>query len=91
MRSTQATQRATGDDGITGDSNAEWRWGPRAFKEFGEDGVTLFIRDFYRSYQKGRPNESNAKDSKELMQEILKGATGNKPETRLIPARDDTE
>lgn len=91
VRATQATQQQNAEEGLSGDPNSEWRWGPRAFKEFGEDGVASFIKDFYRSHYRGqqtRGNEENQKEGKILLTEIAKGATGNKPDTGLIPARE---
>lgn len=93
VRSTQAAQRQAAEDGLGGDPNSEWRWGPRAFREFGEDGVASFLKDFYRSINHsaagGRGGNANQKDGKTLLTEITKGATGNRPEDGLIPARDD--
>lgn len=90
MRSTQATQKQAAEEGLGGDPNSEWRWGSRALREFGEDGVASFIKDFYRSLNAGgRGTNANHKDGKTLLTEITKGATGNKPEDGLIPAREE--
>ena len=92
VRSTQATQKQAAEEGLGGDPNSEWRWGARALREFGEDGVASFIKDFYRSVNAsagGRGVNANYKDGKTLLTEITKGATGNKSEDGLIPARDE--
>jgi hypothetical protein len=94
VRATQTSQRnqqQQAEDGLTGDPNSEWRWGPRAFKEFGEDGVASFIKDFYRSHAHSITmvgNERPQKDGKTLFGEIARGATGGKPDTGLIGARE---
>lgn len=92
VRSTQATQKQAAEEGLGGDPNSEWRWGPRALREFGEDGVASFIKDFYRSVNHsagGRAANGNQKDGKTLLTEITKGATGNKSEDGLIAAREE--
>lgn len=95
VRATQATQRAAtqaaNDDeaGKHGNTDEEWRWGPRAFKEIGEDGIAGFILDFYKT--RGNIGRDVPKPSKELLKDITKGAAGGEGKGGLQPARDDDD
>lgn len=93
VRATQATtQRSSRGDqdneGINalGNSDEEWRWGPRAHKEIGESEIAAFIKDFYAAHPGA--DRQNAKAPAQLDKEIVRGANGGTA-GRLANARDD--
>lgn len=100
-RATQST-RAGGADtaaeegGASGSADEEWRWGPRAYVEIGEQGIAAFIKDFYGSLAAGgddleQGNGRPVKDQRTLEKEIIKGTTGGNKNTKLQDARDEGE
>lgn len=107
VRATQRSQATQGGDAeetqgaVAGSGNAdeEWRWGPRSFAEFGEQGIAEFMKDFYTDLANNAAASSGArgaggaranvgvKDRRTLDKEILKGASGAKEGATLQNAR----
>ena len=62
--------QAGGEEG----SNGEWRWGPRAHGEVGEQGVARFVAEFMAE-QVSDP-EAGEETQQKLLEAILKGIKG---------------
>lgn len=65
-----STSQVRGEEG----SNGEWRWGPRAHGEVGEQGVARFVAEFMaeRVVDPGAGEEAREK----LLEAMLKGIKG---------------
>lgn len=81
---TQKTQRGEADDGATpatGSADEEWRWGPRADAEIGEEAVAHFVKAFFETYP-----GTNPRSVENMVREVNRGANAGK-EGKLEQAR----
>ena len=62
--------QAGGEEG----NNGEWRWGPRAHGEVGEQGVARFVAEFMA--ERMADPESGEETQQKLLEAMLKGIKG---------------
>lgn len=55
-------------------SNGEWRWGPRAHGEVGEQGVAQFVAEFMA--EQAPDSETGEEAQQKLLDAMLKGIKG---------------
>ena len=63
--------QARGEEG----TNGEWRWGPRAHGEVGEQGVARFVAEFMA--ERTADPEAGEEVQQKLLEAMLKGIKGN--------------
>lgn len=69
------TQRATAE-GVqeSGDPAIEWRWGPRADAELGEEGVARFVKHVFESGNEGGGGGKRGKTGESFLKEVARAA-----------------
>jgi hypothetical protein len=67
-------------------NNGEWRWGPRAHSEVGEQGVAQFVAEFMA--ERAADPEAGEEAQRKLLEAMLKGikgVTGELSDIKYLP------